>query len=181
MRKAQHPARPTPYQLTASPCGGVLTLISHWPSHSKKTASLAAPYGPALPGAEDQSANDQWPEGPRLRDGGDNVAIQGHGAIQRKGSAVYVCSGIQGNALVGENTAKKQRFCAEGCGGADLPIYVASLSAVDQENRRTAGGHERAPNLKIEARIGVVLAVELEYAGQLGSRGKVINAWREYE
>ena len=62
-----------------------------------------------------------------------------------------------------------------------MPKHVAGLSSIDQENGRTAGGRERAPNLKIEARIAVALCVQCEYPRQLSRRTEEKDAWRERE
>ena len=58
-----------------------------------------------------------------------------------------------------------------------MPKYVAGLSPIDQENGRTAGGRERAPNLKNEGPI----AAESECPRQLSRRVEFINAWCEKE
>src|ERR1035437_108622 len=150
------------------------------PFSTSKAFGVAPPYGQILPGAEDRSAKDQWPESGRFRNGGDGVVIQGHGAGIRKGCAGHACPGIHGNAFVSENTAIKRRVCTES-GGADLPKHVAGLSSTDQDNRRTAVGPEYAPKLENEARIAVVLRVQSEYSRQLSRRVEAIDAWRECE
>jgi hypothetical protein len=55
------------------------------------------------------------------------------------------------------------------------------LSAIDQDNRRTAGGRERAPNLDNEARIAVTPRIQSEYSRQLSRRTEGIDACRERE
>jgi hypothetical protein len=70
------------------------------------TTRLAPPHCQQLPGTEDRSAKDQWPESGRFRDnGGNGVVIQSHGTGQSQGAAGHACPRIEGDACVSENIA----------------------------------------------------------------------------
>jgi hypothetical protein len=86
---------------------------------------------------------------------------------------------LQGDARERENISYEFSGCAESRGAADLPEHVASCTAIDHADRRTAGGGEFARHLENEDGVGATLGVESECSRQLRRRRRTIDSLRE--
>ena len=107
----------------------------------------------------------------------DEVGIHRHGASDRQGSAAgNAGAGIQGNACRRENIPFELSGGTKSRRAADLPKDAVALTAIGKNNRRAAGGRQRAANLKKEDRVRVALGVESECSGQLCRRRKAIDS-----
>ena len=112
--------------------------------------------------------------------GFDVVGVQRHCAGLGQGSAAsYVGAGSNRNACESKNVSCECSACTESRGAAHLPKRVVTLTAIDEDDRRVAGGRECAADLENKECIGVTLGVESKCPRQLGRRTKRINPWRE--
>src|ERR1700730_11804285 len=119
--------------------------------------------------------------GGRAARGVDVIRVQRDGAISRQGSTGHLRVGRQADARQRQDVADERRARTESRGAADLPVRVASSTAVEHAHGRVARRREGAADLEDEEGVGLALCVENQRPGQLRRGGEAIHARRERE